>query len=562
MFTAGMNFHHVLRTRRTPRPYLDRGRLKEENADVCFGGTIGSKGKDEHGKILRIPFYNVLWAELLEDDLNIRYTADSGRKDVVRPVLLSYSVEKGQAADAVEWVDKLLEYAYGRSQRRKRIKVLVNPAGGQGRAVRLFTRDIKPIFVAAQCEIDVEQTGHRGHAAELAENLDIAAYDVVACCSGDGLPHEVFNGLGRRKDAARALRKIAVVQLPCGSGNAMCWNLCGTGSASLAALCFVKGLRTAFDLVSITQGNRRTLSFLSQAVGIVAEVDLATEHLRWIGELRFMYGFLTRLVNKRVYPCDIAAGVMIADKAGIREHYERELGGKNTPFSDREDDHRSFTTAADEAADQKSDQGLPPLLYGSSTDPLPQGSELVPYDQLGSFYAGNMAFMTSDGNFFPAALPADGCLDVFHAPGDIDRRVALKTMLAVQNNTVFDLEHLSYRKVLWYRVVPRHGSGGIPSRKSKKRGRVHGVGGEAGGEETGAGRRDNGNEVGGSGDGEESGKEKGYISIDGEHYPFEPFQAEVHQRLGTVLSKNGQTYEAPRLVPRPGADIVVGAGAV
>ncbi len=515
-----------------------------------LGGITGSKRKDEHGKILRVPFYNVLWAELVEDDLNIHYAADSGRKDVVRPALLSYSVEKGQTVDAVEWVDKLLEYAYGRSQRRKRIKVLVNPAGGQGRAVRLLTRDIKPVFVAAQCEIDIEQTGHRGHAAELAENLDIAAYDVVACCSGDGLPHEVFNGLGKRKDAARALRKIAVVQLPCGSANAMCWNLCGTGSASVAALCIVKGLRMAFDLVSITQGNRRTLSFLSQAVGIAAEIDLATEHLRWIGELRFMYGFLTRLVNKRVYPCDIATGVMIADKAGIREHYERELGGQNTPFSDREDNH-SLVTAADEAADQKPDQGLPPLLYGSSTDPLPQGNELVPYDQLGSFYAGNMAYMASDGNFFPAALPADGCLDVFYAPGDIDRRVALGTMLAVQKNAVFDLEHVSYQKVLWYRVVPRHGSGGIPSRKNKKRGRTQGVGGEPGREESGAGRRPDGDELAGSGH-EAGGKEKGYISIDGERYPFEPFQAEVHQRLGTVLSKNGQAYEAPRLVPLPG----------
>lgn len=35
-----------------------------------------------------------------------------------------------------------------------------------------------------------------------------------------------------------------------------------------------------------------------------------------------------------------------------------------------------------------------------------------------------------------------------------------------------------------------------------------------------------------------------YISIDGERIPFEPFQAEVHAGLGTVLAK-GHLYEAP-----------------
>lgn len=537
---------------------------------------VESRRKNKHRNILRIPFYNVLWAEVVDAELTIRYAASSGRKDVLRPCLLNYSIEKGQVADATEWVDKLLEYAYGRSQRRKRIKVLVNPAGGQGKAVRLFARDIKPIFVAAQCDVDVEQTRHRGHAVELAQDLDIGAYDVVACCSGDGLPHEVFNGLGRRKDAARALRQVAVVQLPCGSGNAMCWNLCGTASASVAALCVVKGLRTAFDLVSITQGQRRTLSFLSQAVGLVAELDLATEHLRWIGELRFMYGFLTRLLNKRVYPCDIAAGVIMEDKQAIRDHYERELGvGKNISFTDRieddDDDEEDSITPLDESNQAREDgeieQGLPPLRYGSSTDPLPKGTNLVRYDQLGSFYAGNMAYMASDGNFFPAALPADGCIDMLCVPGDLDRRVSLKTMLAVQNNAFFDLEHVSYRKVLWYRVVPRHGSGGISGRKNKKvrsagvgerRRRRDGQGSRGGGGgDAGAGAGASaGSGVGDDDEGEEEeeGEEErkngnGYISIDGERYPFEPFQAEVHQRLGTVLSKNGRTFEAPRLLP-------------
>jgi sphingosine kinase len=37
----------------------------------------------------------------------------------------------------------------------------------------------------------------------------------------------------------------------------------------------------------------------------------------------------------------------------------------------------------------------------------------------------------------------------------------------------------------------------------------------------------------------------GYISIDGEHFDFAPFQAEIHTGLGTTLTQTGYKYEAP-----------------
>lgn len=46
------------------------------------------------------------------------------------------------------------------------------------------------------------------------------------------------------------------------------------------------------DLFSVNQGAKRTISFMSQAVGLIAEVDLGTENLRWMGDTRFTYGLL------------------------------------------------------------------------------------------------------------------------------------------------------------------------------------------------------------------------------------------------------------------------------
>jgi sphingosine kinase len=48
----------------------------------------------------------------------------------------------------------------------------------------------------------------------------------------------------------------------------------------------------AVDALSIVQSGRRSFSFLSQCVGLMADLDLGTEHLRWMGDNRFVYGYL------------------------------------------------------------------------------------------------------------------------------------------------------------------------------------------------------------------------------------------------------------------------------
>jgi sphingosine kinase len=46
------------------------------------------------------------------------------------------------------------------------------------------------------------------------------------------------------------------------------------------------------DAFSLTQNGKRTISFMSQALGLMADLDIGTEHLRWMGDARFMVGFL------------------------------------------------------------------------------------------------------------------------------------------------------------------------------------------------------------------------------------------------------------------------------
>lgn len=261
--------------------------------------------------------------------------------------------------------------------------------------------------------------------------MDIEAYDAVVCCSGDGVPHEVFNGFGKRPDAMKALRSIALCQLPAGSGNAMCWNLTGTGEAGAAALAIIKGIPKPIDLISITQGDARFLSFLSQSFGIIAEADLGTENLRWMGGARFTYGLLQRVWKQTVYPCDLAVKVVIDDKERIREHYRQ--GGK------RPDDCTS---------DRLDHMTLPELKFGNVNSPLPQDWELVHHPNMGNFYAGNMAWMSADANFFPASLPNDGLFDLVCIDGTVGRFKAMNMLLSVENGRHFDLAHVIHYSIV------------------------------------------------------------------------------------------------------------------
>ena len=424
-----------------------------------------------------IPYHNILWAEADKLDLTIHYAKPS--KKTVRVAYIHYELDGSDLA--TRWTARLLDRAYGSSKRKKRIKLLINPFGGTGKAQKLYNTQIEPIFAAAKCEVDVEKTAYSGHAVEIAEKLDIDAYDVLASASGDGLPYECFNGLGRKTNASEALRKVAVVQLPCGSGNAMCWNLNGTGDCAVAALEIVKGVRTPIDLASITQGDKRTLSFLSTSLGIVAETDLGTDNIRWMGEARFTYGFLVRLLGKTTYPIEYAVKEEIVDKEEIKRHWTRAKG-----------------VVAPELGTEKG-LGLPPLKYGTINDPLPEDwTPMREYPNMGNLYCGNMCYVAGDTPFFPASLPADGMMDLVNVDGDVGRMKSVELLLSVPKGTFIDMQSVNLRKITGLRVTPKYGG---------------------------------------------KGSKKGYLSVDGEKYPCEPFQIEMHKGLGTVLSKRQGVYE-------------------
>lgn len=328
-----------------------------------------------------VSLYNVLWAEVSNNQIVVDFAVRES-KSLLKPRKWTLDIdadpETANEASPETFVRALLARAYGEAKPKKRAYVLINPNSGPGNARRLWKDEVKPILDAARMELEVVLLTRGGEATELVEKADLTKYDTIMACSGDGTPHEIFNGLGNRHDAGHALSTIAVSHVPCGSGNAFSCNLYGTHHASFAALAIAKGIDTPMDLVSVTQGDKRLLSFLSQTLGIIAEGDLDTEHLRWMGSLRFDYGVATRIFKKTCYPCDLAIKVEIEEKADVKVHYKKHASTT------------SLNKLANGVAKEDTSAGLPKLKYGTVSDPLPEGWELVPHDNVGIFYAGNV----------------------------------------------------------------------------------------------------------------------------------------------------------------------------
>lgn len=167
---------------------------------------------------------------------------------------------------------------------------------------------------------------------------DPSQYDALVSLSGDGIVHELLNGLaGQPGTGARALRETPIVHVPCGSGNALATSVYGPERASdlrYAALCALKGSPLALDLSSFSQassasdgeaGPERTFTFLSQAFGLMADLDLGTEHLRWMGDARFTWGYVQGALGRRRYPCTIEVKGARWNKGEIARRHNQAL---------------------------------------------------------------------------------------------------------------------------------------------------------------------------------------------------------------------------------------------
>lgn len=442
----------------------------------CFPiSKVSRSGPESH-----ILFKNILWCSSVETDdslFDISYVVEHDDSVSVHDLTVELPLLANETKE--DLVKHILKQAYGDSKVQPSVLIVLNNHGGQGHALRLYKKEILPVLTAAHVDITYMETEYSKHGVEIGREVDIDKFDILACCSGDGIPHEVINGMYERRDRVRAFEKLAIAQLPCGSGNAFSLSTHGSNKPGIAAFHMLKLTRAQLDLMAVTQGTgtgeKTRLSFLSQAYGVIADSDIGTENLRWMGPVRFELGVTHKMLTKARYPCDLYVSYATKENGEIHEHVASHI---QNPPEYKKLTEESFT-----------------LKYPGLDQPPPSSWEKVPTattDALNIFYVGNMPYMLSDAQFFPAALPDDGHMDLVITDTSTSFFTMVKLLTSVDNGGHVHSRHTHHAKISAYRLVPR-----------VKDGANH------------------------------------YISVDGESFPFEAFQVEVLPRMLTVLLDRG-----------------------
>lgn len=351
----------------------------------------------------------------------------------------------------------------------------------------------------------------------------------------------MLNGLGSRPDARRALR-IPIAPIPTGSANACNINLMGikdTFNLPLAALNAIKGQPMTVDLCSILllPENKRRLSFLSQATGLMVDVDIGTENLRWMGDARFMYGFMRGIAANKGAKMKMVLDIVEKDKATMdreaRDDVQRALGKVYGGGTDPLDLLRGVQAKTPKPEPAVSEGPNGTAVNGSSNGdaqpagtaaeeddgPLPAAKPLQPTESWltidathhharGSkgftntwesgqaalyMYAGLMPYVARDLNQWPVIIPGSGVMDVV-----VQRVVARTTLIngigGAEVGKPFYQDSQLYLKVRGYTC------------KNLDK------------------------------------KHQPQFTIDGEAFDWDEFHVEVLPRAGTVASLDGRLY--------------------
>ncbi|UCH10614.1 MAG: diacylglycerol kinase family lipid kinase [Fidelibacterota bacterium] len=163
----------------------------------------------------------------------------------------------------------------------KRICLVVNPHGGR-RIGPSVLRRVGPIFEAEDIELDIIETEYAGHAREVIHTHDLQDVDAFCAVGGDGTMHEVINGLLSRSDEVT----LPLGLIPAGTGNSFLYGFDCLDPLE-AARRIVAGKTRPIDVAQVILGDRVLYAFNIIGWGMVTDILIRSEQLRWLGENRY-----------------------------------------------------------------------------------------------------------------------------------------------------------------------------------------------------------------------------------------------------------------------------------
>jgi YegS/Rv2252/BmrU family lipid kinase len=163
----------------------------------------------------------------------------------------------------------------------KRLYLIVNPQGGTRNGLAVLS-EVKPRFESAGIDIILRETEYAGHAQEIVQGVDFKDLDALCVIGGDGTMHEIINGMLTRTDKLT----LPLGQIPAGTGNSFLYGFdCHTPEDAVSRI--LAGATKPVDLAQVTMGAKTLYAFNIIGWGMVTDILIQSERLRWLGENRY-----------------------------------------------------------------------------------------------------------------------------------------------------------------------------------------------------------------------------------------------------------------------------------
>ncbi|KAJ1853978.1 hypothetical protein LPJ76_004395 [Coemansia sp. RSA 638] len=465
--------------------------------DVMFGATLSPPGKYKFKSIEAASEMNLKLETSTHFTVYTLTTRESGKRPMCDTWTFMVDSEEECAACL-----SLLRYAINPQPTGKDTNVLifVNPVSGKRKSVKMFETIVKPILEIGCTRYTLKITESQGYAGDFVKTEDLSQYTSIVSVSGDGLLHEVLNGLLARPDWP-SLRNITLGVVPTGTGNGLAKTLDCIWPEQ-AAVAIVRAQSRPIDIMSATMvSGLIEYCFLSLTWGLIGDIDIESERMRWAGSARLdLYGTL-RLMNLRYYGGRLhyLPAAVTADDSSDYKDEEQSEGDREAKFKAealaRKDAavHESTNSSATnlgQSNNQGADMawGLPAPNYSSplvrqSPKPLPDALTPViqpavtlhptltagiqlpvkpgslssrwrtiegPFAQI---IATNVSWLSADFLACQRARISDGAIDIVYS-GDVSKWSILPYMAASTKGTHMNTEGISHVRARAFILEP------------------------------------------------------------------------------------------------------------